>query len=84
MSRPNRPNPQVVARAMARDLMRHFELTEFAHPVREIQRNQIFAIEILALKCGWFELSEELEQWRNQAYENERQEHETRRQAPQG
>jgi hypothetical protein len=48
MSRPNRPNPQVVARAMARDLMRHFELTEFAHPVREIQRNQIFAIEILA------------------------------------
>jgi hypothetical protein len=69
----NLASAETIAKQFAHDLMRSYDLT--AHHVGEIYRNQIFAIEILALKCGWFKLSEELENWRNQ---NKREMNETR------
>jgi hypothetical protein len=66
----NLASAETIAKQFAHDLMRSYDMTAH-HVVGEIYRNQTFAIEILALKCGWFKLSEELENWRNQTHERE-------------
>ncbi len=65
-----RPPVQQIVQKYAEELKREFAnaQSEYAHTMF---RNQIFTLELLAVKCGWEKLSDDLEAWREKSYASE-------------
>jgi len=58
-----RPNPRLEAMKVAQQFIEEAQ-NSISETVREDARSRVFAIELLAVRCGWTKLEKELEAWR--------------------